>query len=207
VTRQDRRLIAASRLVENLAYKLPVARDHLRYQIALNDGRTTTASGSDTADRTISVLITDDNGEPILNEHGEEQYDQVPVTIVEAAMVHRDHLINVLADLDAHAKALATIAANALRDCDRIIGNVTPLEKPKRCDATGLDGYLLPWPGEGWSDLNCQDAPTRGQLCARCYQRHRRWRHERSMPPLGADIPPAHPDELGIDGCYHAAGM
>jgi hypothetical protein len=194
MTRPDPRLIAASRLVENLAYKLPVARLRVLEQITAIDGVGALASGADTGGgsagaRAVRVLISDDDGEPILDAFGKRQYDDVPVTGVEDYAFKRIALQAELEDLMAHAAAIATIASNALNDADRMIG--IRIEVP-RCSSAGREGSELPWPGEGWADDTCSKVPTRGALCDACSKREYRWRVARGLTPRS-------------DGVYSAA--
>jgi hypothetical protein len=178
-------MLSTARIVERLAAALPAARNHLITQIRLINGRNTATVGAATfgspGDRTITVLITDDNHQPILDDHGQQQYDQVPVTAVEHHVYKRDRIITQLDYLDGEAAALTQLATNLLTECETLTGTKT---KPDRCDATALPGYLEPRPpqGEGWSDLTCHDAPIRGTLCGRCYHRYRRYRIDHGHP-------------------------
>jgi hypothetical protein len=113
--RPDHRLLAAARMVENFAARLPVARLHIRQQINAIDG------------------WLGDNGDPHVTHTAE-------LTTVEAAVETIRQLENTLADLEAHAKAIPTITHNAFIDCDNIIGHRTI--EVRRCTATGRDGAI-----------------------------------------------------------------
>lgn len=147
MTRPDPRLLAAARLVENLAAKMPHARAVLRAQIDAIDGWTASSDAPKV-------------------QHTAE------LTPVESAANQRLALATHLADLEAHATAIATIAANACNDADHIIGH--RIEAP-RCNSEGRDGA-----GE-WGRA-CNDIASRGPLCDACSQREYRWRRQHGLP-------------------------
>jgi hypothetical protein len=148
----DAALLATSRIVENLAYKYTAARRHLQREMSILDG------------------ISGDNGDPKVKATTE-------LTSVEAAAGQLEHLHKVLADLKANVRAVAVIAHNASKDCDRIIGIRVAVP---RCDAAGRDGTIE------WGDPTCTAVPTRGPLCDRCSKREYRWRVAHRLP-LRAD--------------------
>lgn len=145
----DPALLATARIVENLAYKYTAARRHLQREMHVLDG------------------FTGDNGEPKVRATTE-------LTSVEAAAAQLEHLRAVLADLKANVRAVAVIAHNASRDCDRIVGIRVAVP---RCDATGRDGAIE------WGDPTCHNVPTRGTLCDRCSKREYRWRVAHKLAP------------------------
>lgn len=111
-------------------------------------------------------------------------------SLPEAAMIAR---ISIDETLDSHRdelNAATLIIRNLRRDCqatNRREGRAFRVELPStpRCNATGRDGYLEPRPpqGDGWSDLNCTNIPTRGPLCDSCAKREYRWRQRHGLPP------------------------
>jgi hypothetical protein len=96
------------------------------------------------------------------------------LTTVEVAADQRIHLEADLRWLDDELNAAVLVLANLARECDRIIG--MRLQGPGRCSAVGRQGAIE------WGDANCWNAPDRGPLCARCYQRERRWRQHNGLP-------------------------
>lgn len=198
MTRPDPRLIAAAHLVENLARRLPLVRTHVASQLnALGQLHGTSYDGAGRGgQRTVTVQVdctgtrrcfrTDcpdyPDSDPPPHTHpcrteGEHTHPEaVPVTAVEDYAIQRANIDNHLADLEAHAAAIATITANALRDCDRIIG-VRLIDTIPRCDPTGRDGAIE------WADPTCTAVPSRGPLCDRCSKREWRWRTAHGLPP------------------------
>jgi hypothetical protein len=145
--RPDPRLLAAARLVENLAAKLPAARAHIRAEIRAVDGWGAGA-GEVNVKHTAELTPTEQHAHARLE------------------------LANQLADLEAHAAAIAYIAANACNEADRIVGH--HLEAP-RCTATGRDGAIE------WADATCTAIASRGPLCDRCSRREYRWRADHGL--------------------------
>lgn len=192
-TRPDVRLLATARIIENLAAKIVLARINARTQInAIGQLHATTYDDDGRGgDRTILVDVECPGtwlGHPCRIDGLHTHKEAVPVTAVEDYALRRTQLENHLADLEAHCKAITTIAANASRDADRLIGTHTPGLPIPRCNAEGRDGSKLPWPGiglphetRGWADPTCTDIPTRGPLCDRCSKREYRWRLERGL--------------------------
>lgn len=189
--RPDPRLIAASRLVENLAHQIPAARLHIRQQInAIGELRAATYDGPRGGDHLVTVhepcaghrrcTWLDCPDVDTVHTHpcriaGEHTHtESVPVTAVEVAAAQRIDLQNWLDDLEGHASAIAAIAANALRDCERIIGR--RVVEVRRCDPSGRDG-------EGyWGDYGCPNVASRGPLCDKCSKREYRWRQAHGLP-------------------------
>jgi hypothetical protein len=162
-TPPDAALLATARIVENLAHKLTVARRHLRREIHILDG-----FGGNNGDTKVSATAE--------------------LTGVEAAASQREHLRAVLADLEANVRAIAVIAHNSCKECDRISGIRVAVP---RCDSQGRDGAIE------WGDPTCTSVPTRGPLCDRCSKREYRWRVGHKLPPRadgvfsaeGRDVP------------------
>lgn len=176
-THPDPRILATARLVENLARKLPIVREHIAAQLnAIGCLHGSTCDGSPGGERTIAVLITDDDGEPVLTADGRQQYDQVPVTAVEDYALQRVTLEHAKADLELDYRSIATVTARLLQDCDRILGTRLVHDVP-RCDATGREGAIQ------WADATCTNVATRGPLCDRCSKREYRWRVRHELPP------------------------
>lgn len=177
--RPDAALLAAARLLENAASKVPAARQHLRREQLILDGMPTTASGADRDPggghgQTIRVRIDDPDGNPVLNDRGEPQYDWVPVTGVEATVFRLDRLNDHADDLLAQVRGIVTMIHNINRDCDRILG--TRLADTPRCSSEGRDGA-----GE-WG-VACSNVPSRGPLCDRCAKAEYRWRTRNGKEP------------------------
>lgn len=170
----DPAILAASRLLENAAYKIPAAIRHLRRQQLTLDGMPTTASGADHGarggGRTIAITHHDDPTIP------EGEADHIPVTSVEAAALNQIRIVSdATGDLKAHMRGILVMVAELNQQLDRIIGPVA-IPKPTRCDPSGRDGALE------WGDYTCTDAPVKGALCGRCYMREYRWRQEHGLP-------------------------
>lgn len=179
-TRPDPQLIAASRLLENAAYKLPAAKRHLQREQLILDGMPTKASGADreptSTGQTVRVRIEDEHGEPILNERGEPQYDWIPVTSVEATVIRIDNIDAHRDDLLATVRGACVIAHNLTADLDRILG--TRLAPTPRCSPEGREGAKI------WApDPPCSNVPSRGPLCDKCSKREFRWRTRMGLPP------------------------
>jgi len=96
------------------------------------------------------------------------------LTTVEQAAAQRINIHTDLQALDDELNAAVLTLTNLAADCDRIIG--TRLTGPGRCSSTGREGAI------DWADPNCWDAPARGSLCPKCYQRERRWRQRNGLP-------------------------
>lgn len=112
----DPKLLAAARLVENLATKLPHARHHIHQQINTIDGWRATGETD------IKVQHTNE------------------LTPVETAAQQRLNLWQQLTDLETQARHLATIAANACNNADHITG--TRIETPRCTGGFGRDGAI-----------------------------------------------------------------
>jgi hypothetical protein len=95
------------------------------------------------------------------------------LTGVERAASQRIHHQQRMDALNDEINAVVQILSNLHKDCDRI--NATRIEVP-RCSSTGREGAIE------WADATCWDAPARGSLCAKCYQRERRWRQRNGLP-------------------------
>lgn len=166
----DRNIMTAALLLNAIATDVEKARRHLRAEARLLDGTPTSTSGADNngsrGERTISVAYTD--------EHGEEQTDQVPVTIVEAAAINRQRIDEIQDDLEAHVRGIVTMANEIARTTQRILA--TRIEVP-RCTSKGRDGAIE------WGDPTCFRVPSRGPLCDACAKREYRWRIARGLPP------------------------
>lgn len=178
-TRPDPHLIAAARLLENAAHKLPAAKRHLQREQLILDGMPATASGGDrdptSSGQTIRVRIEDENGEPILNERGEPQYDWVPVTSVEAAVIRIDNIDAHREDLLATVRGACVIAHNLSTELDRILG--TRVAATPRCSPEGREGAQI------WApDPPCSNVPSRGPLCDRCAKAEYRYRVREGLP-------------------------
>lgn len=96
------------------------------------------------------------------------------LTAVEAAASQRQHVEAQLKNLADELDAVVLTLRNLHRECDRHIG--TRPEEVGRCSSTGREGALE------WHDADCWDAPIRGPLCARHYQKERRWRIAHGLP-------------------------
>jgi hypothetical protein len=199
--RANQRALAAARIVENLAYALPAYRDtlqdQLRHLTGFPDHMPGAAPPTVEATRPLEGKCTQPvNGSPWLA--GQLAYELVdcgrsrpcaehdrPVTLtpVERAAEQRQKL---KADLEDAEQVISTITllANDLLHRARRNAPIPPQPVP-RCDATGLEGYLIPRPpqGDGWSDLACTRTRSRGTLCEACSQREYRWRTRHNMNP------------------------
>lgn len=150
----DRRLLAAARLVENLAKAVPEVHRHVDEQLRLLDGF---GSGSP------EVVVSSSS----------------ELTSVERAADERLRLQSWEADIEAACTLIAVAAADALRNCERVLGmRVTP---PRCSGGMGRDGHLE------WGDPACDKVRSRGPLCDACAQREYRWRVANGMPPRGRD--------------------
>lgn len=176
MTAPDRDALHAALLLNATATQITLARQHLTKELHHHDGLPATTTGSDSntrGERTIRVLITNPDGEPIPGPNGERQYDNVPVTTVEAAAIQRQHLTNMRLDLDALVRGALTTANQIAATCQQILGTRT--ETP-RCTATGRDGAIE------WADPTCTAVPSRGPLCDRCSKAEYRWRKAHGLP-------------------------
>jgi hypothetical protein len=146
--RIDRTIDSIIGQLEHLTSKLPAARTHLLAQLA-------------TA------------GEPAAHPTDTPGRGGGQSTSVEAAILTRAHLRNQLDGLNDELNAIALIAVNLRRDCDRIIGTrtVTP-----RCDGgVGRDGYLVPASDGGWSNPGCWNVPDGSTTCDTCIAAAEAW--------------------------------
>lgn len=147
--RVDRTIDSIIGTLENLKTKLPAARTELITQLRLA-GELCAADPS-----RPNIIHTNDT------------------TPTERAVLTRDRVQALLDDLDQTLNAMATIAHNLHRDCDRYIG--TRIAVP-RCDGgVNYRGYLLTIAQGGWSNPTCTNIPTEGKTCDTCQNRAAMW--------------------------------
>jgi hypothetical protein len=176
-------LLAASRLLENVAFLLSPAIQHLNAELRIADSRSVTTPGAATpapptngvptpgaftarGHRTITVTPDDD---PTLDAD-----DKIPVTSVEAAVFARARIADEIDDIRSRVRGITIMAHELASQCRDALG--VRIEKPTRCDPNGREGAL------DWGDFGCQDAPAKGTLCGKCYMREYRWRTKRGLP-------------------------
>jgi len=201
MTRQrvNSRALAASRILENLAYVLPAYFDELLNTINTTVGYPDHTPGASvpTADEPTVILEGTCTGPVVCQAYGIGHIDIVDcgrprpcpeldvharLTPVEQAASIRTNARNAHADAE---QALTTITwlANDLLATARRTTPIQPVPVP-RCDATGLEGYLQPRSEGGWSDLACTNPRSRGTLCDSCSKRSYRWRAARGLKQL-----------------------
>jgi len=201
--RANQRALAASRIVENLAYALPGYFDELLTRINHTIGfQDHTPGAPPLVDQPTVLLrgecegtIVADGLHPAWEAHGTvlitcgrerpcpiHDYP-VTLTIPEHTAQQREAWRAEHADAQQVITTITLLANELLARARRTVPLIT-LPVP-RCDATGMDGYLQPRPphGDGWSDLSCNKARSRGTLCDACSQREYRWRKAHGMPP------------------------
>ena len=194
MTRTDPRILATARLVENLAELVPTVRDHVREQLHLIDSfgdhtpgaspatGTRREAGSDTCHGALSlepgIVIICGSRRPC------PEHDRpVTLTPVERAAEQRMQLNNWLNDIEAHCKAIAHMAADALNNGRKLIGNRVAL--PAQCRDGGIGKQLTP---ELAADIAvCLKIPHKTGLCTAHYMRW--WRERRDG---GRDVSDMH---------------
>jgi hypothetical protein len=175
----DRRVQATARLLDSVAHLLPQLRAHLAAERVLADGWPDHVSYALEPDTTeASTPLTGRCGANVprgdilvacLRPRPCGEHDApVGLTPVERAAEAGMRIDRELADIEARLRMIAVTAAGLMVDVQRLGG--VRLEKPKRCDATGLERSYE------WSDPMCTAVPSRGPLCDRCSKREYRWR-------------------------------
>jgi hypothetical protein len=190
--RPDARTIAAARLVENAAHKLPAARQHIRIELSHLDGHSSVHPGHGDEpgvprpplEGKCTANVPDRHDPDILIDCGRHRpcglHDTpVELTRPERVAAERIRLGTLMADIDARVATIAMLATDLLRDCDRLVG--TRVETP-RCDGgVGRDGYHLARSDGGWSEPDCENVPAEGRkTCDACRKRAQRWKDERA---------------------------
>jgi hypothetical protein len=158
----DRRLIACSRLVENLAFKVPQLIDKLERE------RDAAMHGGDVGER---VRVSGSGS---------------GTTTVEGAILSRETKTE---DLDHVYKLVDDIAvrvANELRWVERKLGQRETIEANEPidralCSCHGQEGAIE------WGEFDCTDRPVRDGLCMRCWHRRYRWRKRHGLEVSAAD--------------------
>lgn len=192
-TPADPRMLAAARLVENLAELAPQVRAHARIEIRHADGFSSKASAAGAPGSsprrsapdgnkwcTASIQHEDFDDDELVDcgkpRPCPEHDDPVTFTVVERAAAERLRVENWLADFEAQITLIATVAMDAFTSGQKLIGTRVALEVP-RCSAEGRDGSIE------WGDPTCSNAPSRGPLCDKCSQREYRWRVKHGLKP------------------------
>lgn len=146
--RIDRTIDSIIGQLEHLTVKLPAARTHLLAQLAVV-------------------------GEPAAHPTDSPGRGGSSSTKVEASVLARAWLQSQLDSLNAELNAIALIATNLRRDCDRIVGTRTAAP---RCDGgVGRDGYLVPASEGGWSNPGCWNVPGDSTTCDTCIAAAEAW--------------------------------
>lgn len=185
----DPAMLAAARLVENLAYLLPNVRSHARAEIAMIDGSASKLAGavepSAGVRRSSPVSgkcsqprqITEADGEVVLVDCGlvrpcPEHDDPVELTSVEAAVEARLRLERWVSDVEQQCRTIATVAKSALESGERILGErLAKVDRGECRDGQlGKDGTIE------WGDPLCSEPSYKGGLCGRHYMAWYRWR-------------------------------
>lgn len=157
----DRRLIAISRRVEDLALLVPQAIQHQTQQLHDNDGYTTSTTGpAVTTSNTTSTV-----------EQAALRTDAIRIRIWQ-----------IYDDID----SLGTLVNDHYRHLRRLIGHPEPIAATNPlddalCDCRGKAGATE------WGDYNCTSRPVKAGLCSACYFREYRWRRANNEPPRTAD--------------------
>lgn len=189
----DPALLAAARLVQNLAYLMPAVRAHAAAEITLVDGAPVKVSGAGVSSEPVrrarplegkvcranvpsaadpSELV--DCGRPRpCSEH------DVPVdlTTVEAAVEQRLRIERWLDEVEQQCRLLATVAKQALDSGRGLVGARLAVDRPRECrdGQLGKDGTIE------WGDPLCSDPSEKHGLCARHYMRWYRWRRANGL--------------------------
>jgi hypothetical protein len=178
--RASTRLLALSRLLENLAEIYPDTIEHLDRQLAGIDSYPSLTVGHGPATTTGPPALC-----PRCKGRGCDNCTSVDLTRVEAAAASRVRYSQVTNDLDAGIKLLAVTIHDMLDTChhqlrSRTVANVDRGDRV--CDCSGRDGALVPPTEGGWADPGCRNHVVKAGLCGGCYHRERRWRIANGLP-------------------------
>lgn len=178
--RASTRLLALSRLLDNLAELYPDTIEHLDRQLAGIDSypKHTPGAAPETATARINTCRQCEG-------HGCDECAPGTSTATEAAALARVRHSQILDDLSAGIKLAEVTIHDLVNTChhelrSRSINNTLALTRI--CDCSGREGALVPLDEGGWSDPTCRDHATKAGLCGRCYFRERRWRIANALP-------------------------
>lgn len=158
--RASTRILALSRLLENLAELYPDTIEHLDHQLASIDGWPTRGD-------TVNVQATSE------------------LTSVEASANARLRYSTVTADIEAGITLITVTIHDLLNTCHHELRKRTISSAPRTdriCDCSGREGAIVPLDEGGWADPTCREHATKAGLCGRCYFRERRWRQSNGLP-------------------------
>jgi len=199
----DPALLAASRLVENLAYLMPAVRAHAHAEITLVDGQPTKLPGAGESSEPVrrsrpldgktcraNVPSPTDPGELVdcgrprpCPEH------DVPVnlTSVEQAVEQRMRIERWLDEVEQQCRLLAVVAKQALDSGRGLVGTRLAVDRPRQCrdGQLGKDGTIE------WGDPLCVDPSEKQGLCSKHYMRWYRWRKANGLDTDGMFAEPA----------------
>jgi hypothetical protein len=191
-SRIDRQMEATAMLAQRLAEVLPLVRDHVVTELATarvfggwsshTAGASLPSPGapSKVLDGPCHRAAEDDPGAYCPHDRPCPVHDRpVTLTSVERAAEEALRIQRWYADITQSQKLVAVTLADALRNCEKLLGMRI---SPAKCDATGREGYLVPRAEGGWSDLACEEAAEKSGLCVACYFREYRWRKANDLP-------------------------
>lgn len=187
----DPALLAAARLVENLAYLMPAVRAHAAAEITLVDGAPSKMPGAGESSEPVkrSRPLTGRCRHPVFVDFAAFEANEmsdcgrqrpcpdhdtpIELTSVEAAVEARLRIERWLADVEAQCKLVATVAKQALDSGRGLVGTRLAVDRPKEC----RDGLYGKDDSLEWGDPLCTDPAEKAGLCSKHYMswyRHRR---------------------------------
>jgi hypothetical protein len=183
-------LVAAARMVENLAERIYQVQDHVRTELAYADSISDHVIGASDPEATPSKPM---EGNCTTRVHlGEDVWHlcgryrpcgdhDTPVTLtpVERAAERRLHLNRALSEFEDKCKDIVLLASQALRAGDDLIGTrLADERKGENVTSQCRDGQFGKEGAIEWSDPTCEDDAVKCNLCMKHYWVWYRWRKE-----------------------------
>lgn len=192
----DPALLAAARLVENLAELMPAVRAHAQAEITLVDGAPSQLPGAGESTDPVQRArpMTGKCRAPVPSEFDEselvdcgrprpcpEHDSPVELTAVEAAVEARMRIERWLADVESQCRLVAVLAKQALDSGRSLVGTRLAVDRPQECrdGQHGKDG-AIEW-GAPW----CIELGEKAGLCSKHYMRWYRWRRDNGVDTSG----------------------
>lgn len=181
--RASTRILALSRLLDNLAELYPTTLEHLDHQLAGIDSYPKKTPGASVETSTAAVNVCECNG------RGCDTCTPVNLTSTEAGAEARLRHSQIVADLDAGIHLLDITIRDLVDTCQHELRTRSISEDKRggerRCDCSGREGALVPLTEGGWADPRCNEHAAKAGLCTAHYFRERRWRISQGLPTRG----------------------